>query len=97
MAYVPLYEDQGGPAAAAALVRERFGAEIVGSTETALSELAANFADADAKGSQAFASTMSGMHPELDADVLANDAVAAVATFVSGCLSGPRSRSGGQF
>jgi hypothetical protein len=75
---------QGGPAASASLVRERFGDSLVGSTETALSELAANFTDEDPQGSKAYASTMFGMYPDLDEDVLANNAVAAVATFISG-------------
>ena len=41
-------------------------------------------ADADSQGSKAYASTMFGMYPDLDEDVLANNAVAAVATFISG-------------
>jgi hypothetical protein len=84
IAYVLLHNDAGGPAASASLVRERFGDSLVGSTETALSELAANFTDADSQGSKAYASTMFGMYPDLDEDVLANNAVAAVATFISG-------------
>jgi hypothetical protein len=79
IAYVLLHNDDGGPAVAARRVVDRFGAELVGSTDTSLSELAANFADVDAQGSIAYAATMLGMHPELDFDVLANDAVSAVA------------------
>ena len=81
LAYVLLHNDDGGPAAAAARVQNRFGSMLVGAAETALSELAANFADADAQGSVAYATTMVAMHPDFDLDVLANDAVAAVAEF----------------
>jgi hypothetical protein len=84
IAYVLLYNDEGGPAAAARLVRERFGSALTGSTATALSELSANFVDADTQGSIAFATTMVGLHTELDADQLANDAVAAIAIFIAG-------------
>ena len=82
IAYVLLHNDDGGPGPAGRRVREQFGDYLVGATVTALSELSANFADETAQGSVAFASTMAGIHPELDSDVLANDAVAAVAEFV---------------
>ncbi len=82
IAYVLLHNDDGGPEAAADRVRARFSEALVGSTETALDELAANFTDSLAQGSIAFATTMAGLHPDLDEDVLANDAVAAVATFL---------------
>jgi hypothetical protein len=83
IAYVLLHNDDGGPAAAARRVVERFGDELVGQTATALGELSANFVDARAQGSLAYASTMYGLHSELDQDVLANDAVAAVEAFVA--------------
>ncbi len=53
VAHVLLNNDQGGPSAAARRVADRFGTDlkIMGSTETALSELAANFTDSDAQGS----------------------------------------------
>jgi hypothetical protein len=82
IAYVLLHNDDGGPGPAGRRVREQFGDYLVGATVTALSELSANFADENAQGSVAFASTMAGIHPELDSDVLANDAVAAVAEFM---------------
>jgi hypothetical protein len=82
VAYVLLYNDDGGPVQAARRVAKRFRDMLVGSTETALSELTANFTDADSHGSVAYATTMVGMHSDLDLDVLANDAVAAVATFM---------------
>lgn len=84
VAYVALHNDSGGPTAAAAQVQEAFAADLVGQTATALTELAANFADADAQGSMAYAMTMQGLHPDLDADVLANDAVAGITAFVGG-------------
>ena len=82
IAYVLLHNDDGGPASAGRRVCEQFGDDLVGGTVTALSELSANFADETAQGSLAFASTTLRIHPELDRDVLANDAVAAVATFM---------------
>ena len=83
VAYVLLHNDDGGPEAAASRVRERFGDALVGSTATALGELAANFADETAQGSLAYSDTMSGLHTDLDYDVLANNAVAAVAAFIA--------------
>lgn len=87
IAYVLLHNDDGGPHAAAARVRERFSGSLIGSTATALGELAANFADPTAQGSVAFALTMGALHPELDEDLLANDAVAAVEAFLAGLTS----------
>jgi hypothetical protein len=77
-----LHNDDGGPDAAVAQVRSVFAADLVGQTATALTELAANFSDANAQGSLAYALTMNGLHPDLDADVLANDAVAGMGAFV---------------
>jgi hypothetical protein len=82
IAYVVLHNDYGGPDAAAASVREVFGADLIGQTATALTELAANFFDANAQGSLAYAMTMQRVHPDLDADILANDAVAGIGAFV---------------
>jgi hypothetical protein len=84
IAYVVLHNDAGGPDAAVAQVREVFAADLVGQTATALTELAANFFDANAQGSLAYAMTMHELHPDLDADVLANDAVAGIGSFVGG-------------
>jgi hypothetical protein len=82
IAYVVLHNDAGGPTAAAARVREMFAADLVGQTATAFAELAANFADSNAQGSLAYAMTMVGLHPDLDADILANDAVAGITAFI---------------
>jgi hypothetical protein len=84
IAYVVLHNDDGGPGAAAARVRGVFAADLVGQTATALGELAANFGDAGSQGSAAYSNTMHGLHPEMDSDVLANDAVAAIAVFIDG-------------
>jgi hypothetical protein len=84
IAYVVLHNDDGGPAAAAVQVQTVFGADLVGQTATALGELSANFVDSTAQGSVAYAETMTGLHPDLDADVLANDAVAGIGAFLGG-------------
>jgi len=82
ISYVLLHNDEGGPRAAAGRVCDVFGSSLAGQTATALRELAANFADGDAQGTRAYAQTMQGLHPDLDADVLANDAVAGVVKFM---------------
>lgn len=82
IAYVTLHNDEGGPDAAADRVRAVFGNDLTGQTETALGELGANFGGADSQGSAAYANTMYGLHPDLDVDVLANDAVAAITRFI---------------
>lgn len=83
IAYVLLHNDGGGPSQAARLTFDRFGKDLVAVTETAIGELSANFADEAAQGSVAYATTMVNLHPDLDIDVLANDAVTAVAIFVN--------------
>jgi hypothetical protein len=82
IAYVLLHNDEGGPTAAAQQTRDRFGDDLVGSTMTAIRELQANFGDTAAQGTIAYAQTMLDLHPELDGDVLVNDAVTAVTQFV---------------
>lgn len=77
IAYVLLHNDDGGPVGAGRRMRDQFGDGLVGATVTALSELSANFADETAQGSLAFASTTLRIHPELDRDVVANNADAA--------------------
>lgn len=75
LAFVLLHNDQGGPAAAAAAVRERFGDELVGSIRTALDDLAANFESPSTQGPGAYATQMVVDHPELDGTFLLADAV----------------------
>lgn len=82
IAYVTLHNDDGGPDAAADRVLAVFGNDLKGQTHAALSEPAANFVDVDAQGAKAFAQTMVGLHSDLDVDVLANDAVVAIALFI---------------
>jgi len=87
IAFVLLHNDEGGPSEASRLTVDRFGKDLVAATDTAIGELSANFADEAAQGSVAYATTMMGLHPDLDFDVLANDAVVAVAIFVSALRS----------
>ncbi len=82
IAYVLLHNDEGGPEVAAQQVHDVFGSDLVGQTETALSELGSNFAKVDAQGSTSYARTMHRLHRVLDIDVLANDAMAGVCLFL---------------
>src|SRR5665213_1521007 len=87
IAFVLLHNDEGGPSEAAQLTVDRFAKDLDAATETAIGELSANFADGAAQGSVAYATIMMGLHPDLEFDVLANDAVVAVAIFVSALRS----------
>jgi hypothetical protein len=71
------------PFEAARLAVDRFGAELVGATETATGKPAANFAIANAQGSLGYSTTMAGPHSDLDEDGLAIDAVKAVRIFAT--------------
>jgi hypothetical protein len=88
LAYVLIHNDAGGPRQAAQAVIERFGSDLVGETRSALDDLAANFADADAQGPQAYAETALELAPDLDWQLLTNDAVTAVGAFLAGLRSG---------
>lgn len=81
IAFVLLHNDAGGVAEAAALVRERFGAELVGPIHTALDDLHANFQDPNAQGSRSYAAQMLVDHPEHEEITLLADAVTAVDEF----------------
>lgn len=83
IAFVLLNNDAGGPIAAAQIVEDRFGDEIVGSTETALRELAANFADHRAQGTRAYVNQMTSNYPDQDPERLGADAITAVDEFCS--------------
>jgi hypothetical protein len=87
IAFVLLNNDAGGPSAAARAVLEHFGAELVGSTRTALDDLGANFHSPSAQGPQAYASQMVIDHEGLDDATAAADAVAAVEQFLAGLAS----------
>ena len=80
IAFVLLHNDAGGPAAAAALARERFVDELR-AVHTALDDLRANFEHPTAQGSQAYVRQMRIDHPALDPVRLAADAVVAVREF----------------
>ena len=83
IAFVLLHNDAGTPAAAAALVRERFMDEM-SAVRTALDDLRANFEHPDAQGPRAYVRQMRTDHPDLDPAVLAADAVLAVGEFHRG-------------
>ena len=83
IAFVLLHNDAGGPAAATASAKERFIGEIA-ALQTAINDLQANFQDADAQGSRAYVTQMHMDHPELAPEMLAADAVIAVAEFCRG-------------
>ena len=80
IAFVLLHNDAGGPAAAARLVKERFGGEL-DAVRTALDDLRANFAAPDAQGSRAYIEQMRIDHPDLEPTTLAADAILAIEEF----------------
>jgi hypothetical protein len=81
MAFVLLNNDAGGPAAAAGVVRERFGKELGGRVRTAMDDLLANFANPTDQGPRAFVEQMVADHPDADWEQLATDAILAVREF----------------
>lgn len=81
IAFVLLHNDRGGPRAAGEAVRERFHADLAGPMRTALDALYANFEVPTAQGPRAYVDQMTVDHPDLDATVLAADAVLAVEAF----------------
>jgi hypothetical protein len=72
--------DLGGPAAAANTVIEKFGA-VLGASETALHDLAANFADPNAQGPKAYANQILVEHPDIGREMAKADAMTSVAEF----------------
>jgi len=88
IAFVLLHNDVGGPEEAAWRVLSLFGNELVGGTRTALDDLAANFANADAQGPRAYTSQMLVDHPDLDPSTVAADAVLAVSLFHRALFNG---------
>jgi len=88
IAFVLLHNDAGGPEAAVEAVRDRFGDDLVGATQTALDDLLANFAAVDAQGPTAYALQTVLDYPGLDNAQLRADAVVAVRSFYSGLLPG---------
>lgn len=86
IAFVLLHNNEGGTLPAAALVRNRFQDDLIGSTRSALDDLHLNFSDPHAQGPQAYASQMILDHPELDFAMLLADAVIAVEEFYKSVL-----------
>jgi hypothetical protein len=80
VAFVLLHNDAGGPEAAAQEVLDRFGGKL-GSIQTALADLAANFANPEAQGPRAYARQMAIDHPEVEPATALADAVVAVDAF----------------
>jgi hypothetical protein len=87
IAFVLLHNDVGGPAEAAAVVRDRFGVDMTG-IRTALDDLRANFADTVAQGPQAYADQVLVDHPDMDRIILLADAVVAVREFHAVLIEG---------
>ena len=87
ISFVLLHNDAGGPEQAAALVLDRFGAEVNGSIRTAIEDLNANFVRPAAQGPLAYAGQILLDHPELDRAMAAADAVVAVTAFCERVLS----------
>jgi len=83
VAFVLLHNDLGGAASAADTVRTRFEPDLVETVRTALDDLLDNFTNPGDQGPAAYAEQMLTDHPELDAAVVAADAVLAVAAFHS--------------
>lgn len=81
IAFVLLNNDRGGPVAAGRAVVERFGDQLVGGVRTALDDLAANFADTDGQGPQAFIEQTLINHPDSHPRQLASDSVLAMRRF----------------
>ena len=81
IAFVLLNNDFGGPTAAANRVLEAFGPAVINTIRTQIADLQANFADADAQGTSAYADQITLDHPETDRATAAADAQLAVAAF----------------
>ncbi len=80
VAFVTLHNDAGGVDEAAEAIRATFGPELVGSTKTALDDLAANFEKPSDHGPEAYASQLTLDHPEEEEATARADAVAAIGT-----------------
>ena len=85
-----MFNDAGGPTAAAAAVRRVLGPDTPGSVRTSLDDLAENFTSPSDQGPQAYAEQLVADHVDLDLDYgsLLIDAVAAVRAFHKTVISG---------
>lgn len=81
IAFVLLHNDLGGPIEAAGAVINTFGPVASGASQTALAELAANFATPYSQGPVAYAEQFLINHPDYDLSQAKADAVAAVGEF----------------
>lgn len=81
IAFVLLHNDMGGPIEAASAVINTFGLPALGASQTALAELAANFANPQLQGPVAYAEQFLINHPDYDQTQAKADAVAAVGEF----------------
>jgi hypothetical protein len=88
VAFVLLHNDEGGVDGAVARVRDVVDAADLRIIETALLDLRANFADASAQGSTAYAAQFELDHPGEDRRLLAGDAILAVQRFCGALLGG---------
>jgi len=86
IAFVLLHNDYGDAFAAAARVRDVFGASI-GALHTQLLDLRANFDGSSAQGSAAYVDQFTVDHPEVDSTVAGADAQVAVRAFTDLLLS----------
>ena len=83
LAFVLLYNTAGGPHAAGAAARAALPTEPTEDHPGLALAAMAHFASARSTGPQAFAVTMRQSNPDLDAEVLAQDAVGAAAEFLA--------------
>lgn len=88
IAFVLRHNDHGGAEATTRVVLRKFPSAIVGSVETSLLELQANFQHLEAQGSVSYASQMWENDRSLDRRMLRADAVVAVQAFVAANTSG---------
>ena len=85
IAFVLLHNNLGGPTDAANAVIDKFGGNIE-ALDTALKELAANFADKHSQGPAAYADQMLSDDPGLDRATLIADSIVAVGEFCNALL-----------
>ena len=88
-AYVLLYNRAGGPAQAADVLRRGRLAERIPTLTTLWREILDRFGNTNREGSIAYARQAKIAHPDSDAALLRQDAVAAVADFVEALNLGP--------
>jgi hypothetical protein len=83
LVFVLLYNRAGGPAQAAALLREGKFSDDVNAARSTVREIAARFEDANGFGPESYAAQALGVDPGADGAQLRQDAVGAVAEFIA--------------